>query len=196
MSNEVFPSQLQGFTWECKKKPIFNTITHSPPTGRDVRISLYSQPVYEFTLSNQWLTKADKDLLIGFFLARKGGFDSFLYQDEDCVVANQQLVALDSSLTIYQLIKSTAAANEVVNNAYVSDIWLSSGLGLDYPDDYSIDPTGLITLFNVPDSSVIWSGSCYYRCVFLEDSLEYNQFADRLYDCGEISFKGCLANKL
>jgi hypothetical protein len=196
MSNEVFPSQLHGFTWECKKKPVFNTITHSPPTGRDVRISLYSQPVYEFTLSNQWLTKADKDLLIGFFLARKGGFDSFLYQDEDCVVVNQPIYAVSGSNN-FQLIKSTYAADELVNNVAVAPVVSIVGLGaLDYLFDYTVSSTGLVSIVFTPDDVVSWSGSCYYRCVFLEDSLEYNQFADRLYDCGEIKFKGCLANKL
>jgi hypothetical protein len=41
-----------------------------------------------------------------------------------------------------------------------------------------------------------WTGAAYYRCVFMEDSLEYNQFANRLYDCSEITFKGSLVNKL
>ena len=195
MSNEVFPSQLHGFTWECKKKPMFNTITHSPPTGCDVRISLYSQPVYEFTLSNQWLTKADKDVLIGFFLARKGGFDSFLYQDEDCVVIKQPIYPIAGSDFDFQLIKSTAAASEIVNNVadtpslYFDNELLSLS-------DYEVDGWGLIRLLINPYGTVSWSGSCYYRCVFLDDELEYNQFADRLYDCSEIKFKGSLANKL
>lgn len=193
MSNAVFPSQLIGFTWDSKKKPIFNNITHSPPSGRDVRISLYSQPVYEFTLSNQWLSKTDKDMLIGFFIARRGNFDSFLYTDEDSVIQQQALTRDKGS---YQLVKSTDGAIEIINNVVGEpDIYVDDVLQV-MDADYYIDDTGLIGFYDFVSGLVTWSGSAYYRSVFLEDSLEYNQFADRLYDCGEIKFKGCLANKL
>jgi hypothetical protein len=195
MSNEIFPSTLAGYAWDSKKKPVFNNIVHSPVTGRDIRIALYSQPVYEFTLTNQWLTKADKDALMGFFLARRGQFDSFLYADEDCVAVADPFGNFTVNAA-FQLIKHTGGFAHTVNNvAGMPAIYLANRLLDGY--EYSINATGLVAVHNAIGTGLLtWSGSAYYRCIFLEDSLEYNQFADRLYDCGEIKFKGCMANKL
>jgi hypothetical protein len=196
MSNLVFPSTLNGYVWDSKKKPVFNNITHKPATGRDIRIALYDQPVYEFLLSNEWLTKANKDTLMGFFLARRGSFDSFLYGDEDCVISNQWFATGNGVATTFHLLKATAWAVEIVNNVvgvpliYLDNVLLTSGT------HYTISATGLVTFMTAPTGALTWTGAVYYRCVFMEDSLEYNQFANRLYDCSEITFKGSLANKL
>jgi hypothetical protein len=198
MSNLVFPSTLNGYVWDCKKKPVFNNITHSPPTGRDVRISLYEHPIYEFTLSNQWLSKTDKDLLMNFFKARRGSFDSFLYSDEESIALVHPIYIGDGVTTTFQLSFLAYPYREIVNNFAGSPlIYLGTTLKT-LGVHYTISPTGLITFVTAPVSGVVmfWSGTAYYRCIFLEDSLEYNQFADRLYDCNEIKFKGSLAAKL
>lgn len=195
MSNEVFPSTLAGYTWDSKKKPVFNNITHSPVTGRDVRISMYNQPVYEFTLSNQWMTKAEKDNLMGFFLARRGQFDSFLYSDEDSITIAEPFGTFTTNGT-FQLVKSTGDFSHTVNTIAANPaIYLDNRLlgAL----EYSINSTGLVDVHPTTGTGTLaWTGLAYYRCVFLEDTLEYNQFANRLYDCGEILFKGSMANKL
>jgi uncharacterized protein (TIGR02217 family) len=198
MSNLVFPSTMNGYLWDSKKKPVFNNLTHSSATGRDVRIALYDQPVYEFTLSNQWLTRADKDTLIGFFVARRGMFDSWLYLDEDGVVTAQTFGTGDGVATAFQLLKATVNALEIVNNLVSSPLIYINGVLKTIGTHYSVSATGLITFVTVPTAGAVlaWTGSAYYRCVFLEDTLAYNQFASRLYDCSEIKFKGSLVNKL
>jgi hypothetical protein len=210
MSDLIFPSTLNGFTWDSKKKPLFNNITHSPQTGRDIHISLYDQPIYEFNLANQWLTKADKDALIGFFTARRGSFESFLYVDEDCALQNHVFAVSNGSTRDFQLgrLQNGLFLEKVNNYAPSPLIYLNGGL-LTVGRDYLINGTGLLHFsdsvdpttgavsYSVPSGGVLsWTGTAYYRCVFLEDSLEYNQFAERLYDCGEIKFKGSLANKV
>ncbi len=195
MSDLVFPASMNGYMWDSKKKPVFNNLTHSPTTGRDIHISLYNQPVYEFNLSNQWLTKADKDSLIGFFLARQGSFDSFLYLDEDSVAVAEPIAVGNGVTTSFQLTKVTGGFSSIVNNPVGLSLYLNGAL-LILGTHYTISATGLISC-SVPSGQVLsWSGSAYYRCVFLADSLEYNQFAERLYDCSEITFKGALVNKL
>lgn len=196
MSNEVFPSTLSGFTFDSLKKPIFNNLTHSPLTGRDIHIALYNQPVYEFTLINEWLSTADKDSLMGFFMNRRGSFDSFLYTDEDSIVTDYQFATGDGATAAFQLLKSSGGFIETVNNPvgipslYINDVLQTSGV--------TISATGLVTFSSAPANtySIKWTGSAYYRCVFLEDSLEYNQFMNRLYECNEIKFKGAMVNKL
>lgn len=198
MSNLVFPSTLSGYQWDSKKKPVFNNITHSPPTGRDVRISLYEHPVYEFMLSNQWLTKADKDTLMNFFKARRGSFDSFLYADEESVAVANAFNTGNGVTTQFQLRFWADPYQETVNNVAGSPLLYLNNVLQTPGTHYTISTTGLITFATAPTSGAVlsWSGTAYYRCIFLEDSLEYNQFADRLYDCSEIKFKGSLAAKL
>lgn len=198
MSNEIFPSTLAGYTWDSSKKPTFNNITQSPVTGRDIHIALYNQPIWEFTLINEWLTPADKDTLMGFFLQRRGSFDTFLYSDEDSAVTAYQFGTGNGSATTFQLTKSSGGFVEIVNNPigspsiYVNDVLKT------LTTDYTINATGLVTFVSAPTSghTIKWTGSAYYRCVFLEDSLEYGQFMNRLYECNEIRFKGAMVNKL
>lgn len=198
MSNDIFPSSLIGYTWDSLKKPLFNNITHSPATGRDIRIALYAQPVFEFSLSNAWLTKADKDSLIGFFMARSGGFDSFLYSDEDCTVTAEYFGTGDGTMTAFQLQKVVGSSLSMVQNLASTPLIYKDAVLQTVGTHYTVSSTGLVSFVTPPANGAVltWTGSCYYRCVFLSDDLEYNQFANRLYDCDEIRFKGCLANKL
>jgi hypothetical protein len=199
MSDLLFPTTLSGYSWDSKKKPLFNNITHSPQTGRDIHISLYDQPLYEFNLANLWLTKADKDTLIGFFTARRGSFDSFLYRDEDSVLTAHVFAWGNGIKTSFQLSRyQNGLFLEKVNNYAVNPLLYLDGVLLTVGTHYTLSATGLVTFTVAPASGAVlsWTGTAYYRCVFMEDSLEYNQFADRLYDCGEIKFKGSLANKV
>lgn len=199
MSEAIFPSMLGGYAWDSKKKPVFHTLTHSPLTGRDVRVALYSQPVFEFSLVNNWLSKADKESLIGFFLARSGNFDSFLYADEDSVMTAHAFAMGNGVNTAFQLYAGFGShTNLIVNNVagnpsiYIDSVLKTAGT------HYSISTTGVVTFVTPPASNALisWTGTAYYRCVFLEESLEYNQFARLLYDCSEITFKGAMVNKL
>jgi hypothetical protein len=183
--------------WDGKKKPVFNNITHSPVTGRDIHISLYGEPIYEFTLSNQWLSQADKDALMGFFLARRGSFESFLYSDEDCVMVNHVFAIGDGVTTTFQLGRfQNGLYHEAVHNFAPNPLIYRDGLVLTLDVDYVMTATGEVTYYLGNGTELSWTGQAYYRCVFMDDSLEYNQFANRLYDCNEIKFKGSLANKL
>jgi uncharacterized protein (TIGR02217 family) len=192
MSDLVFPSELSGYAWDSKKKPVFSTISQSPVTGRDVRIALYRQPIYEFMLSNVWMDTADKNSLIAFFVARKGVLDSFLYADEDCDVSNQFIGAGNGVITTFQLIKNTGTAVEwVCNPAPNAQIYVAGALKT-ATTDYVINWKGEVIFVAAPAVGAVisWSGVAYYRCVFLANELEVSQFANLLYECGEIGFKG------
>lgn len=192
MSELVFSSDLSGYQWDSKKKPVFSTLSHSPMTGRDVRIALYRQPVYEFILHNGWMNTADKNSLMAFFVARKGVLDSFLYADEDCDVSNQVIGAGNGVITTFQLIKNTGAAVEwVCNPAPNAQIYVAGALKTAITD-YGINWKGEVVFVVAPAVGAVisWSGVAYYRCVFLADELEVSQFANLLYECGEIAFKG------
>jgi hypothetical protein len=198
MSNQIFPANLGGYTWDGTKKPTFNNLTHSVKNGRDLSLSLYSQPIYEFHLINNWLTSTDKATLINFFIERGGAFDSFLYTDEDSAVNNQAFATGNGADTAFQLIKTTNFASETVNNpASAPHIYLD-GVLKTAGTHYTINDSGLVIMATAPALNAVlsWSGLAYYRCIFIEDNMEYNQFANRLYNCDTIDFKGSMANKL
>jgi uncharacterized protein (TIGR02217 family) len=197
MSNAIFPASLIGYVYGNKKKPNFNTASHSPVSGRAVNLLLYDQPVHEFSLSNEWLSETDKNTFIGFFKARKGSFESFLFADEDSVITGQAIGLGDGVTTHYQLVRITNDSIEQVNNFAGISVYLD-GVLQSYVMDYLINDTGLIIFTTAPTSGAVitWTGTAYYRCVFVEDRLESSQFANQLTACADIKFYGCMANKL
>jgi len=95
MSNAVYPSLVQGLTYTVLRTPEFATIVQKAPNGTEVRIPQMQNPIWHFTLLYDFLfghfnnpnnTMAyapctDIDTLVGFFLARQGQNDDFLWTD-------------------------------------------------------------------------------------------------------------------
>lgn len=107
MSDELFP-ELPGLEWDLTKTPIFNTKIMTSVNGRELRASYQAVPKYEITMSFAFLreNKGRKELqqLEGFFLERRGSFDSFLFKMPDdyhfeCVFVG------DGLTTTFQLYK-------------------------------------------------------------------------------------------
>lgn len=89
MSTEIFP-ELIGLTWDIKRRPIFNNVVQDHLSGKETRLAFWDRPKWEFELSYEYLPNipkqvGDTDLerIMGFFLERKGNFQSFLYRFKD-----------------------------------------------------------------------------------------------------------------
>ena len=106
MSTEIFPS-LPGLRWEQKKTPIFSTRVQRSVSGREMRVPLFTYPLYQYDLSYELLRdKATSELaqLAGFYLKRQGAFDSFLYLDpSDYIVTGQPIGIGDGVTRSFQL---------------------------------------------------------------------------------------------
>lgn len=61
--------------------------------------------------------------------------------------------------------------------------------------NYSISSTGLVTFTTPPANAAVltWSGSYYYRCRFLQDSMEFNKFLSGLWEAKKVEFIGSLS---
>lgn len=95
MSNTIFPSLVRGLTWTVVRTPGFSTIEQKSTSAQAVRIAQYQNPVWQWQLMWDYLyanwggtnnTQAyapwtDVQTLMGFFMARQGKFDDFLYQE-------------------------------------------------------------------------------------------------------------------
>ena len=94
MSNVVYPSNFRGLAFTVTKTAKFNTIVSTSPAFVESRVVQSQNPNWSWTLRYDVLgnnsrsiaygeSYADLQRLQGFYLARQGRFDSFLFDDPD-----------------------------------------------------------------------------------------------------------------
>ena len=204
MSNLLFP-ELRGLKWDIAKKPRFSTKVHEATSGKESRASYWSYPRWNFTLAYEVLDERnfmnELRTLGGFFLGRKGSYDSFLYRDpSDYKVQDQTLGTGDGSRTAFQLIRSFGEFDEPMKAAQgVIDapLTVTAGVPSATPDyapvvyvngvkatDYTISTSGLVTFTAAPASGVRVSAGFryYFRCRFVLDEAEFSQFMANLWE--------------
>lgn len=203
MSNAVFPS-LPGLRIVLPRAAVFNTRIQTSVSGAEARASFQAYPLRRFTLGFEFLRHgADNELrqLEGFFLARKGAYDSFLFADPaDAGVTDQVLGVGTGSQTQFQVQRTFGAGGDslftepVHNVATIGNVKIAGVATA----AYSLGATGMITTTNpVPAGQVItWTGSYYYRCRFLRDEADFDRFLDDLYEAKKIELLGSLQNKV
>lgn len=209
MSNSVFPSQssLPGLKWDINKVPTFNTAVQKAVGGREVRAAFQPYPIWRWTLAFEFLREttgfSEFKTLAGFFTARQGRFDSFLYEDpSDYLIADtspstRQIFGTgDAATTGFQLGRSlgTSGLFEPIYNLhatpkiYVNDVLKST------PGDYSVSATGVVTFVSAPAAAAVltWSGTYYWRVRFGDDSADFNNFANLFWNAKQISLEQLL----
>ena len=84
MSNIIFPA-LPGLRWKVVRTPQFNTTVSRHISGREARVSNFAYPLWKWEMEYEFLREgngySELETLCGFFLQRKGQFDTFLYAD-------------------------------------------------------------------------------------------------------------------
>jgi len=197
MSQAIFPV-LPGLTWPQTKSPQFNNAVKRTPSLREYRAAYAQYPLWTFTLSYDFLrdsaTFPELQALIGFFLARQGSFDNFLYDDSsDDVVVDQVFGTGDGVNTVFPLIRTYGAggftAVDVVQNVNAiinikdngTAILQGSGAG-----KYTVDSLGNITFGTIPIAghTLTWTGAYYYRCRFLTDTQTFSKFMNNVLGGG------------
>lgn len=143
MSNVIFP-KIRGLGWEVVKNPTLSTDIQSSLAGREVRIQNFQNPIWEFTLSYEYLLNDPKfrddtgstplEQLIGFFLQRGGQFDDFLLNEsdltqrlEDSVYSGQPIGTGDGVTLNFQIARNfggflEACQNPAAVNIYVANV--------------------------------------------------------------------------
>jgi hypothetical protein len=95
MSNTVFPALVKGLTFTKLRTAQWATINQSSATGVEVRIAQAKNPLWTWTLIYDYIYGAynspnntqayapytDLEAMLGFFLARQGQSDDFLFSD-------------------------------------------------------------------------------------------------------------------
>ena len=308
MSNVLFPT-LAGLGWSVLKAPKWSTKVQTATSGKELRTSLFSYPLYNITLILETMrdgfvppgfTYSEIQTIIGFFNARQGSYDNFLYIDPtDYAATTQQfgtgnvtsgmLCTLSgTTMTITTIPSSgTVQANMVVTGgsipagttilALTSGTWgglnstytlsASSGsssgtavtasqnlfslarnyggflepvmnpagasgfpvvplynsglpisaanlplgtgvapkiyvgaslqaLGTAYTMDTTGDVTFLSGYYPALGANVNWSGNFLYRCRFVKDDTEFENFMYNIWKASKVEMIGCLGTKI
>lgn len=202
MSNVLLPT-LPGLTWNTKKTPELNTGVQRSVNLSELRASFSSTPVWNFTREYELLRDDtmhnELQQLLGFFLARYGAWDSWLFLDADDGAATLMSFGTgDGGTTAFQLKRSMGVFSEAVSNIAASPSIYKAGVLQTVMTDYAINATGLVTFVSAPanGAALTWSGTYYFRCRFKEDMLEFEQFMSKLWDAKTVEFIGSLGTKI
>lgn len=200
MSDAIFPA-LPGLTWGRIKAPIWKTKIQQAVSGRELRAAFRQYPTYKFTLTHDFL-RASAELefqtLIGFFNARQGSYDSFLYADPaDNAVTAQSFGTGNGATTQFQLVRTLGSAIEPVMNLNGNPAIYKAGVLQTLGSGYTIS-NGLVTFTAAPanGAALTWTGSYYHRCRFEQDSIDFDAFLADLYAQKKLSFIGSLGLKI
>ncbi len=216
MSDVVFP-ELPGLEWDLVKTPSFNTKVMTSVNGRELRASYQAVPKYEINMSFGFLReskgRAELQQLEGFFLARRGSFDSFLLKMPDDNQFECRFVG-DGSTTVFQLYKpmhtqqlplshSQATSRPVNpfmwNQSPRKDMWdAETSKPMWNRATAGVTKNGKLILSEPLEQgqSMLITGTYYYRCRFKDDEQQYTNFMYKLWHAKKVILIGSLGNKV
>lgn len=202
MSNAILPI-TDGYGITAIKTPAWATRRARAVSGFERRVQQRMYPMWSIEMSVEVLRDAvgidEAKNLIGFFNARAGMFDSFLYTDpDDNSVTDQVFGTRDGTTTQFQLLRTYGGFAEPVQNVNVLTNIKSNGVVLSSPTDYSISSTGLVTLTaaGTVGHVLTWSGSYYWRAIFDADRLPFRKILQGLWDLKKLPLYGSVQNKV
>ena len=213
MSDVLFP-ELPGLEWDLTKTPMFNTKIMQSVNGRELRASYQAVPKYQISMSFAFLreSKGRNELqqLEGFFLERRGSFDSFLFKmPEDnefqCTFVGD---GVQTSFQLYKQINTTQIPLQHTQAEQSEDplMWSENASKPMWSDpesqmwllQFGITTNGLLQM-PIPlaaGESITISGTYYYRCRFADDEQQYTNFMSKLWKAGKVELIGSLGAKI
>lgn len=198
----IFPT-LPGLAWSVTKAPIFQTRIQRAVSGRELRALDYPYPLWQFTVVFSFLRDNpaagfdELRTLMGFYLSCQGAYGTFLFRDpSDYRITSQYIGTGDSSASAFQLQRTMGTtlpaggfaepvvAPNVVDAVYFNGITQN-------PSNYGIDSnTGLVTFATPPATGIIVTAdfSYWFRCRFVDDSYDFENFMYRLWQLKKLAF--------
>lgn len=195
MSNAIFPA-LPGLKWGTTRTPVWSTKVQTSASGRELRANYWSYPVWKYSLSYEVLREhaalQEVQRLVGFFNARRGQFDTFLYDDPtDNAVVDQSLGFVRAGTRQYRLVRSYGGWVEPVHVPKPGIVLKAGGVVLTPGTHYTLGDNGVITLLGGASvgQALVWTGGFYWRCRFLQDQAEFEHFLQRLWAARRVEFQ-------
>ena len=167
--------------------------------GQEIRSQLFIEPIWEWTLSYEVLRAAaalaEYQTLVGFYNARNGSYDSFLYDDpsDDSipdVSPYMQFGTGDGATVAFQLSRTLGGSTEAVKNTHSTPKIYVNNVLKTVSTDYTINGAGLVTFTSAPAAAAViaWSGTYYWRVRFKEDSVEFVEFVNNFWNAKSVAF--------
>lgn len=195
MSNTIFPV-LPGLAFDNKRTPVWSTTTHAAQSGKELRAAAWSYPLYEYELVYEVLRSApalaEFQTLLGFFNARQGSFDSFLYSDPSDNSATGQTIGIgDGATTAFQLLRSYGGYIEPMTAIDGVPVIRLNGVVQAAGSAWSLGATGIVTFAVAPAAGAVVSAdfSFYFRCRFTDDTLEFMQSMAGIWEAQSVKFR-------
>jgi uncharacterized protein (TIGR02217 family) len=203
MSTAVMPV-LAGMGYPVVRTPVFDTDVQKAISGKQNRLAYFTYPLYEWSADinvlRSLVSPNDLQTLIGFFNARQGQFDSFLYTDaDDNSVTGQAIATGNGTTTAFQLIKAFGGFIEPVlapNTGGTINVYLNGVL--QSSSTYTITGWGTsnsngpgYVIFNTaPGSGVAITAdfSYYYPCRFLADKFDFSLDFQGIYSVKKLNW--------
>ncbi len=207
MSNLVYPN-LQGATFPVVKRPIFNTIVQEASSGLEVRIGLFTWPLYEWELPYSWLSQEaaimDFQTLSGFFNQMYGQFDTFLFQDPNdngtIVGSPTPFATADGVTTVFQMGRTLGGFIDPIGGinaiSRAPSIYFNSTL---QSSGYTINNnTGVITFSSAPTTGLVLKADFdyYWRVRMAEDKVDFSNFVNNWWEAKKMYLRSVRAQAL
>jgi uncharacterized protein (TIGR02217 family) len=214
LSNAIFP-KLKGKAWGTKFTPMFSTRVSKATSGREVRNQLYKYPLYQIELVYSGLSASpdpahsnlgaeSKQAIEGFFLSRAGQFDHFLVRMSDVTadrfdswVEGQQLGVGNGAMTAFTFLREVTLP--APNPPYLEPVGQVEPQGVNVyvngtkqtSSTYAITWPNQVTFNAAPAAGAIITADYFYYfvCRFMEDQLEFQNFAYLLWRLGSVKLQ-------
>ena len=196
MTLPVFPN-LPGQSF-ARKAPVSATNVALHDSGRETRTSIYGG-LYEFEVafdglaadgcSFPGLASHSLQAILGLYLQCLGGFGAFLYTDpNDNAVVNQAIGTGDGATTLFTLLRSIGAGMD-------GDFYVTSVAGVSVnsasASNWTLVAPNLLSFATAPASGapIVASFSFAFVCRFLEDAVDFENFAQNLWAAKSVKFR-------
>ena len=202
MIYNMFPT-LTGLTFDRKKVPNWNTAKQITVSGTEFRTGYRLYPLNEFDLSYSYFSLVDKQTMEGFFNAQQGALIPFYYDNDndDTISTPFQFGTSDGVTSSWPLYHpaGSGAIQPVGGQTGTFGTVTAPGVTVLFDNGTAIPTThyslsdngkgGIVTFGSgyipVLGHVMTWTGTYYYLVRFVEDTMEFNEFANKMYELQE-----------
>jgi uncharacterized protein (TIGR02217 family) len=199
---------LIGLTFPVVKTLIMSVQKGIAASGREVRIALYANPIWEFTLTydyapDKWITSpltSDLRTLMGFYAGQGGSLLPFQFLDPDDnsvigqAIGEGDLLGTSQFTFVRSLGGSYGSITEPVgmlNTAQTLNVYVNGVLkteGTDYTINTSTPVNNYVQFTSAPaPGAIITADFSYYFWVrFLDDQYDFSKFMSNLWEVKKI----------
>jgi uncharacterized protein (TIGR02217 family) len=185
MSNALFPN-LPLICAGMEITPLWNTQKSNTSSGRQFTLGKRVDPNYNikipFNVLRGHTALFEYETLRGFFSARKGGLDDFLFKIPfENTALNYSFGAGDGVTTTFKLTKSLGGFSDFVGGVDTATAVINVS-GVVTSVTFSADLSKVIfATAPAAGAALTWSGTFYIRCRFVNDKLPFKAIARGLY---------------